>query len=108
MGLLNHLRLEFSCPTGQQNLFLYKFFASSGLRPFPYFEGKGLFVPEKKVVKTEFETYNRSRKTRIHGINITQHTPGCYCISVRHTGPFSLDDYETLDLEVKSARLVKR
>ena len=56
----------------------------------------------------EFETYDWTKKTTIHGVNITQHAPGCYSISVRHSGPFRLDDYETLDLEVKSARLVKR
>ena len=65
-------------------------------------------MPKKRVVKTEFETYDRSEKTRIHRVNITQHTPGCYSISVRHSGPFRLDDYETLEIEVKSARLVKR
>ena len=33
---------------------------------------------------------------------------GCYRFSFRHTGDFRLNDYEELDLEVMSAKLVKR
>ena len=89
-------------------MLLYKIFAFSALRPFLVLNAKVSLQSKTEVVKTEPETHDPSGKTRIHGINITQHTPGCYCISVKHTGPFSLRDYEQLDLEIKSARLVKR
>ena len=45
---------------------------------------------------------------RIYGLKISQDPGGGFRISVRHSGFFSLKDYEELDLEVKSARLVQR
>ena len=47
-------------------------------------------------------------KPEIHGVKIYHYGDGCYGFSVRHTGTFRLRDYEELDLEVKSARLVRR
>ena len=47
-------------------------------------------------------------KVKIYGVKIFQDDNGCYTFSVRHTGQFSLRDYEKLELEVKSARLVRR
>ena len=45
---------------------------------------------------------------RIYGLKISQDPGGGFRISVRHSGFFSLKDYEELDLEVKSARLVRK
>jgi hypothetical protein len=47
-------------------------------------------------------------KVKIYGVKITQDDSECYTFSVRHTGQFNLRDYEKLELEVKSARLVRR
>lgn len=48
------------------------------------------------------------REPRIFGLKIFQPSPGCYSISVKHTGEFRLDDYEELDLDVCCSRLQKR
>ena len=45
---------------------------------------------------------------RIVGVKINQPSVGQYSLSFRHLGDFRLGDYEELDLEVVSARLVKR
>jgi len=45
----------------------------------------------------------------IYGVRISVYDRGgSYGLCFRHTGDFRLNDYEELDLEVKSARLVKR
>ena len=46
-------------------------------------------------------------KVNICGIKIFHHGDGCYCFSISHTGQFRLQDYEELDLEVKSVKLVR-
>ena len=61
-----------------------------------------------EVVKTECMELDRVREPEIYGVKITLDAGGCYCISVRHAGHFRLKDYEELDLEVKSARLVQK
>jgi len=45
---------------------------------------------------------------KIFGVRIYQEGNGCYSFSVKHSGPFRLQDYEELELEVKSARLVRK
>jgi hypothetical protein len=45
---------------------------------------------------------------RIHGVKIVQEANGCYGFTLRHTGPFRLKDFQELELEVSSARLVKK
>jgi hypothetical protein len=47
-------------------------------------------------------------KVKIYGVKISQEDSGCYTFSIQHTGQFNLRNYEKLELEVKSARLVKR
>jgi len=49
-----------------------------------------------------------SSEPRIFGVKIYQEENGAYSFTVRHSGLFRLGDYEELELEVKSARLVKR
>ena len=44
----------------------------------------------------------------IYGVTIIQEGNGGYSFSVKHSGDFKLQDYDELELEVKSARLVKR
>jgi hypothetical protein len=45
---------------------------------------------------------------KIYGVKIYQEGNGCYSFSVRHSGPFRLEDYDELEVEVKSARLVRK
>ena len=47
-------------------------------------------------------------KVKIYGVKISQDDYGCYTFSIQHTGQFNLRNYEKLELEVKSTRLVKR
>lgn len=47
-------------------------------------------------------------KVKIYGVKILHDDNGCYTFSIQHTGQLNLRDYEKLDLEVKSARLVRR
>jgi len=49
-----------------------------------------------------------SYEPQIYGVRIYHDGKGGYHFSVRHTGQFKLCDYEQLDLEIASARLVKR
>jgi hypothetical protein len=44
----------------------------------------------------------------IFGVKIYHDDGGCYTFSIRHTGQFNLRDYEKLEFEVKSTRLVRR
>ena len=54
------------------------------------------------------EESNHLEKTKIYSVKICWEGAGDYSISVRHAGPFCLADYKELDLEIKSAKLVKR
>lgn len=47
-------------------------------------------------------------ETRIHGLKICQEGSGSFSICVRHSGAFELIDYDEIEVEVKSARLVRR
>ena len=60
------------------------------------------------VIKTESTELAHLPEPKIYGVRISQDANGCFCISVRHTGPFRLMDYELLDFETKSVRLVKK
>jgi hypothetical protein len=57
-----------------------------------------------EVIKTK----STQLKPRIYGVTIHQEGNGAYAISVRHAGPFRLKDYDVLEFEVSSARLVRR
>ena len=45
---------------------------------------------------------------QIHRLRICQDGQGSYSMSFTHTGQFRLLDYEEVELEVLSARLIKR
>jgi hypothetical protein len=47
-------------------------------------------------------------KVKFYGLKICSDDNGCYTFCFKHTGQFNLRDYEELEFEVKSARLVKR
>ena len=47
-------------------------------------------------------------EVKIYGMKIYQDEHECYTFSIQHTGQFNLRDYEKLEFEVKSARLVRR
>lgn len=47
-------------------------------------------------------------QTQVYNVKIFHVANGTYCFTVRHTGPFSLLDYEKLDLEVRNARVIRR
>ena len=61
-----------------------------------------------EVIKTQKTELERLPEPKVYGVKITQDGDKCYCISVKHTGEFRLSDYEELEFEVKSARLVRR
>ena len=61
-----------------------------------------------EVIKTQSAKLKHLHEPRIHGVRILQDPGGCFHISIRHSGAFSLKDYEQLDLEVKSAKLVRK
>lgn len=50
----------------------------------------------------------KPREPRIFGLKIVQPVRGCYKLKFEHVGDFTLGDYEELELEVISSRLVKR
>ena len=56
----------------------------------------------------DFEKDGSSGETQIHGLKICQEGSGSYSISVQHTGSFELRDYDEIEVEVKSTRLVRR
>jgi hypothetical protein len=60
------------------------------------------------VIKIEETRFRHSSEPRIYGVRIYQEEKGAYTFCVRHSGQFRLGDYEELELEVKSARLVRR
>jgi hypothetical protein len=59
------------------------------------------------VIKTYTKEFDNLEKIKNYSVKISIEGAGNYSISVRHTGPFCLADYKELDLEVKSAKLVK-
>jgi hypothetical protein len=61
-----------------------------------------------EVIKMQSAKLKQLHQPRIYGLKIFQDPGGGFRISVRHSGFFSLKDYEELDLEVKSARLVRK
>ena len=60
------------------------------------------------MIKIETSVFEHSSEPRILGVKIYQEENGAYAFTVRHSGSFSLGDFKELDLEVTSARLVKR
>jgi hypothetical protein len=82
-----------------------------------------LFLPGRKRAVTNFPRSSRAKmevirmqnnriyeagEPEVYGVTISQDGMGGYCISVRHSGVFRLKDYEQIDLEVSSVRLVRR
>ena len=55
----------------------------------------------------QINEYEESLRPKIYGLRIYRNTDGCYCLSFRHTGNFSLNDFEELDLKIISATLVR-
>jgi hypothetical protein len=47
-------------------------------------------------------------EVKIYGVKISQDENECYTFSIKHTGQFNLKDYEKLEFEIKSARLVRK
>jgi hypothetical protein len=91
---------------------LYKGF---GFRPSSFRAGRGpfRFFPRSSRTKMEVIRMQNNRiyeegEPEVYGVTISQDGIGGYCISVRHSGVFHLKDYEIIDLEVSSARLVRR
>jgi len=58
-----------------------------------------------EVIRMQIE---ESYEPQIYGVKIYNDGKGGHHFSFRHTGQFKLGDYEQLDLEIASARLVKR
>jgi hypothetical protein len=75
-------------------------------------EGRGQLVSGlsdfMEVTKMQNSKPECMSEPKIYGVKISQDGDTGYCISVRHTGHFRLSDYEELDIEVKSVKLVKR
>ena len=61
-----------------------------------------------EVIKTQTSELEHVHEPRIYKVKICQEGNGGYSFSVKHSGDFRLQDYEELDLEVTSARLVRR
>jgi hypothetical protein len=61
----------------------------------------------KELIKTQSKEFDHLEETKIYSVKICREGAGNISISVRHTGPFCLADYKELELEIKSARLVK-
>ena len=60
------------------------------------------------MIKIHYEKIDTMDKVKIYGVKISQDDSGCYAFSVQHTGSFNLEDYEKLELEIKSAKLVQK
>jgi len=56
------------------------------------------------VIKTK----SIENEPRIYGVKIYHDGDGCYGFIWKHTGQFTLKDYQELELEVKSVKLVRR
>jgi len=61
-----------------------------------------------EVIKAQSAKLEHQSEPRIYRVKIIQDAGGGFCISVTHTGRFRLKDYEVLEFEVESARLVKK
>jgi hypothetical protein len=61
-----------------------------------------------EVIRMQNNRIYEEGEPEVYGVTISQDGIGGYCISVRHSGVFHLKDYEIIDLEVSSARLVRR
>jgi hypothetical protein len=51
---------------------------------------------------------DRETEPKIYGVKICHGGNSGYCISVRHSGVFRLEDYAQIELEVSSVRLTRR
>ena len=54
------------------------------------------------------EVMRMQPEPRIYRVKIAPDGDKAFCISVRHTGNFNLRDYEELDFEVASVKLVRK
>ena len=50
----------------------------------------------------------KSVEPKIFGVRIRNHGPGAYALAFRHSGDFKLDDFDELDFEVVSTKLIKK
>ena len=100
LGLMSHFLVELSCPMAGKVIPAYKSF--------------GFCSPERncltaeEMIKMQSEKPCQQSNMKIYRVKICQDTNGCYSFSVRHTGHFKLCDYEEIELEVRSAKLVER
>ena len=60
------------------------------------------------MIKTQLENVNQIDKVKIYGVKISRDTTGCYAISVVHSGPFRLSDYDELELKGHAVKMVRR
>ena len=67
----------------------------------------GLLKSTMEVITMQINEYKESVEPKIFGLRIYRNTDGCYCFSFRHTGNFSLNDFEELDIKVMSPTLVR-
>ena len=54
------------------------------------------------------ENVNQIDKVKIYGVKISRDTAGSYAISVVHSGPFKLSDYDKLELKANAVKMVRR
>jgi len=52
--------------------------------------------------------HEKTSEPRIYGMKIYQPEPGCYSFTFHHEGDFRLGDYEELDFDVRTVKLVRR
>ena len=69
---------------------------------------KVIFFYSFEVIKIHYEKIDAMDKVKIYGVKISQDDSGCFTFSVQHTGSFNLKNYQKLELEVKSAKLVRK
>jgi hypothetical protein len=69
---------------------------------------EGLLTNCLEVIEMHCTKLGSLDKVKIYDVKISQDDSGCYTFSVKHTGQFNLGDYEKLEFEVKSARLVRK
>ena len=73
-----------------------------------FYDPKGHLTNCLEVIKIHGDRIDSVDKAKIFGVKISQDGNDCYTFSVQHTGPFNLRDYEKLELEIKSAKLVRK
>ena len=61
-----------------------------------------------EAIKTQLNRFRQPDSVKIYGVRIRQEGSGTYSVNVRHTGHFRLEDFDEIDVEVKSVRLVRR